>query len=200
MSDIRSEAHAAPTVAPLAAHESRTGHRILAVAITVLLMTLGAYAEVPMPGNLVPVTLQSMVVILSGVMLGPTLGAAAMISYVAIGAAGVPVFSGAGAGVGHLFGPTGGFLMAFPAAAAAAGVIAGPVRRGAAGALRLFVGLALGSIVVFAGGVPYLAFYVGSIERAIAFGFTPFLLGSVIKLIGAFAVAWRLRERTLRLL
>jgi biotin transporter BioY len=48
--------------------------------------------------------------------------------------------------------------------------------------------------------VPYLAFYVDSIERAVAVGFTPFLLGSVLKLVGAFAVAWRLRERTLRLL
>ena len=186
--------------APLAAHESRTGNRVVAVAITVLLMTLGAYAEVPLPGGLVPVTLQSMIVILSGVMLGPTLGAAAMISYVAIGAAGVPVFAGGGAGLGHVFGPTGGFLMSFPAAAAAAGLIAGPARRGTTGALRLVAGLAAGSLVVFAGGVPYLAFYVGSVERAIALGFAPFVLGSVLKLVGAFAVAWRLRERTLRLL
>jgi biotin transporter BioY len=48
--------------------------------------------------------------------------------------------------------------------------------------------------------VPYLAVFTGSIERAIAIGFTPFLLGSVLKLAGAFAVAYRTRERTLRLL
>ena len=198
MSEIRTEAHRTP--AAIGVHESRTGNRVLALAITVLLTTLGAYAEVSLPGSLVPVTLQSMIVILSGVLLGPTLGAAAMISYIAIGAAGIPVFAGGGAGPGHLFGPTGGFLMSFPAAAAAAGLVAGPARRGATGALRLLAGLALGSLVVFAGGVPYLAIFTGSVERAIALGFTPFLLGSVLKLGGAFAVAWRLRERTLRLL
>jgi biotin transporter BioY len=79
-------------------------------------------------------------------------------------------------------------------------MIAGRAQRGASGALRLLAGLTVGSLVVFAGGVPWLAFYTGSVERAIAVGFTPFLLGSLIKLVGAFAVAWRLRERTLRLL
>ena len=198
MSEIRTDAHS--PAAPIAARESRTGNRVLAVAITVLLTTLGAYAEVPLPGGLVPVTLQSMVVILSGAMLGPTLGAAAMITYVGLGAAGVPVFAGGGAGLGHLFGPTGGYLLAFPAAAAAAGVIAGRARTGLTAALRLFAGLAVGSLVVFAGGVPWLAFYTGSVAAAVVVGFTPFVLGSVLKLVGAFAVAWRLRERTLRLL
>ena len=183
----------------LSARGSRTGNRVVAVAIAALLTTIGAYAEVSLPGQIVPVTLQSMIVILSGVMLGPALGAAAMITYVAAGAAGLPVFAGGGAGLGHLFGPTGGFLLAFPAAAAAAGAIAGPARRDAIGGARLFAGLLVGSLVVFAGGVPYLAFFTG-MERAVALGFTPFVLGSVLKLIAAFAVAWRLRERTLKLL
>ena len=198
MTDFRTEAHA-PDVS-LAAQPSRAAHRVLAVVVTVLLTTLGAYAEVSLPGGLVPVTLQSMVVILSGVMLGPTLGAAAMISYVALGAAGVPVFAGGGAGLGHLFGPTGGYLLAFPAAAAAGGLIAGRERTGARAQVRVFAGLVVGSLVVFAGGVPWLAYYVGSVERAIAVGFTPFLLGSLLKLVAAFAIAYRLRGRTLRLL
>ena len=197
MSEITTEAR---STAALTAHESRTGNRVVAVAIAALLTTIGAYAEVSLPGQLVPVTLQSMVVILAGVMLGPSLGAASQIAYLAAGAAGIPVFAGGGAGLAHLFGPTGGYLLAFPAAAAAAGLLAGPARRGAIGAARLFAGLLLGSIVIFAGGVPYLAIFTGSVERAIALGLTPFLLGSVLKLAGAFAVAWRLRERTLRLL
>ena len=199
MNETRAEARTSEPAA-LSEQETRTGHRVLAVSIAVLLTTLGAYAEVPMPGGLVPVTLQSMVVILTGVMLGPSLGAASQVAYVAMGAAGIPVFAGGGAGLAHLFGPTGGYLMAFPVAAAAAGMIAGPARRGAIGGLRLFGGLLAGSLVVFAGGVPYLAFYVGSVERAIAIGFAPFLIGSVLKLIGAFAVAYRLRARTLSLL
>lgn len=198
MSEIRTEAHA-PSVT-LSAQESRTGHRVLAVALAALLTALGAYSEVSLPGSLVPVTLQSMIVILTGVMLGPSLGAAAQIAYVAAGAAGLPVFAGGGAGLAHLFGPTGGYLLAFPAAAAAAGFIAGPARRDAVGTLRLLAGLAVASLVVFAGGVPWLAWYTGSVESAVAIGFTPFILGSVLKLVCAFAIAWRLRERTLKLL
>ncbi|HUF12412.1 MAG TPA: biotin transporter BioY [Longimicrobiales bacterium] len=198
MSEIRTEVNAPP--ATLAARESRTGQRVLAVAIAALLTTLGAYAEVSLPGSLVPVTLQSMIVILTGVMLGPSLGAASQIAYVAAGAAGLPVFAGGGAGLVHLFGPTGGYLLAFPAAAAAAGVIAGPARRDAVGTLRLLAGLAVASLVVFAGGVPWLAYYTGSAASAVAIGFTPFVVGSVLKLAGAFAIAWRLRERTLKLL
>jgi len=195
MSDVTTQV----TTGALSAQGSRTGNRIVAVAFAALLTTIGAYAEVSLPGQLVPVTLQSMIVILSGVMLGPMLGAAAMVTYVAAGAAGLPVFAAGGAGLGHLFGPTGGFLLAFPAAAAAAGAIAGPARRDVVGSARLFAGLFVGSLVVFAGGVPYLAFFTGT-ERAIALGFTPFVLGSVLKLVAAFAVAWRLRERTLKLL
>lgn len=198
MSELRTEARTSSTT--LGAQESRTGQRVLAVAIAALFTALGAYAEVSLPGGLVPITLQSMIVILTGVMLGPSLGAASQIVYVAAGAAGLPVFAGGGAGLAHLLGPTGGYLLAFPAAAAAAGLIAGPARRDAAGAVRLFAGLTVGSLVVFAGGVPYLAFYTGSIERAIALGFTPFIVGSVLKLGAAFAIAWRLRARTLKLL
>lgn len=199
MNDFRAAARITRATAS-STGDSRTGHRALAVAIAVMLTALGAYAEVPLPGGLVPVTLQSMVVILTGVMLGPTLGAASQIAYVAMGAAGLPVFAGGGAGIGHLFGPTGGYLLAFPAAAAAAGVLAGPARHGVVGAVRLFAGLLAGSLVVFAGGVPFLAFYVGSVERAIALGFAPFVIGSLLKLVGAFAVAYRLRQRTLELL
>lgn len=186
------------TVAPLSATQSRTGNRVLAVAIAAVLTTLGAYAEVSLPGSLVPVTLQSMIVILAGALLGPTLGATSQLVYLAAGAAGLPVFAAGGAGLPHLLGPTGGYLLSFPVAAMAAGLIAGPARRGAVGAARLFAALLVASLAVFAGGVPYLAFYTGSIESAIAVGFTPFILGSVLKLGGAFAVAYRLRERTLR--
>ncbi|HEX6590294.1 MAG TPA: biotin transporter BioY [Longimicrobiales bacterium] len=198
MSEIRTETQTT-TVAPLSATQSRSAHRLLAVAIAVLATTLGAYAEVSLPGSIVPVTLQSMVVILAGALLGPTLGASSQVAYLALGAAGLPVFAAGGAGLPHLLGPTGGYLLSFPVAAFAAGAIAGPARRGLLPNARLFVALLIASLVIFAGGVPYLASFVG-VERAIAVGFTPFILGSVLKLGGAFAVAYRLRERTLRLL
>src|SRR4051812_19920103 len=80
---------------------------------------------IPLPFTPVPITLQPMLVILAGMMLGPAAGAASMVLYLAAGAAGLPVFTPLGApGIARFFGPTGGYLLAYPAAAWAAGAVA----------------------------------------------------------------------------
>src|SRR6185312_9135569 len=80
---------------------------------------------IPLPFTPVPVTLQPMLVILAGMLLGPTAGVASMVLYLAAGAAGLPVFTPLGApGIARFFGPTGGYLLAYPAAAYVAGVLA----------------------------------------------------------------------------
>lgn len=180
--------------------EDRGARRVLAVLVFALLTALGAYAEVHVPGSPVPVTLQSLVVLLAGVLLGPTLGATSQLSYLAAGAAGLPVFAGGAAGLPYMLGPTGGYLLAFPLAAAAAGLVAGAPRRDGLGALRLLAGLVLGSVVVFAGGVSWLTLYLGDASRAVAAGLTPFLVGALLKIGVGFVAAYRYRERTLELL
>ena len=79
---------------------------------------------IPLPLTPVPLTLQPMLVVLAGMLLGPVAGAASMALYLAAGAAGLPVFTPIGApGIARFFGPTGGYLLAYPAAAWVAGAL-----------------------------------------------------------------------------
>ena len=80
-----------------------------------------AWFKIPLPFTPVPITLQTLMVLLSGAMLGAYYGALSMIIYLAVGAIGLPVFAGGGSGVGALLGPTGGYLFSYPFAAFAVG-------------------------------------------------------------------------------
>ena len=73
--------------------------------------------KIPLGFTPVPITLQTLVVLMSGAMLGPVYGALAMILYVVVGILGLPVFAGGGSGIGAILGPTGGYLMSYPLAA-----------------------------------------------------------------------------------
>ena len=99
---------------------SRTERRLLAVLGFALATTVAARVAVPLPGTAVPFTLQVAAVLLAGVVMGPRFGAASQAVYVMAGFVGLPVFM-AGGGPAYLLGPTGGYLIAFPAAAAVAG-------------------------------------------------------------------------------
>src|SRR5688572_25573601 len=91
---------------------------LLGVAGFVVALAASAQIAIPIPGTPVPVTLQPLVVVLSGMMLGPVYGAASMLTYLVLGAMGLPVFAPIGApGILRLIGPTGGYLIAFPFAA-----------------------------------------------------------------------------------
>ncbi|MGH7445776.1 MAG: biotin transporter BioY [Longimicrobiales bacterium] len=188
-------------VATLEVVPDRTARRVLAVAVFVALTTLGAYATVPVPGSQVPVTLQTLFVSLAGVLLGARLGATAMATYVLIGFMGAPVFSNGFGGPGVLLGPTGGYLLAFPLAAAVTGLLA---PRAAAISLRatlqLLAAIFIGTLVVLAGGFSQLSLLLGDSAQAFALGVAPFLIGDVVKTLLALLIARRLRNRTLGLL
>jgi biotin transport system substrate-specific component len=133
---------------------------------------------IPLPFTPVPITLQPMLVILAGLMLGPIGGATSMLLYLAAGAAGLPVFTPVGApGLARLFGPTGGYLIAYPAAAFVAGAVA---TRLSSVSGRWLAGLA-GMVVIYLGGMTQLAVLSGGVARAIALGVTPFALLDVVK-------------------
>jgi len=158
----------------------------------VLALAAASQVALPIPGTPVPITLQPMLVVLAGMMLGPTLGSVSMALYLAIGAFGVPVFAPVGApGVARFFGPTGGYLIAYPAAAFLAGVLANrfPTLMGRWSAA--VAGIAL----LFLGGLAQLTIISGSVERAIALGITPFAALDVVK---AFAAALITHPRTRR--
>jgi biotin transport system substrate-specific component len=174
--------------------------RVLAVLTVVLLTAVGAHIAVPVPGTAVPVTLQTLVVMLSGLLLGPALAASAMALYLLAGAAGLPVFA-AGAGTGYLFGPTGGFLLAFPAAAAIGGAVAASVRgTGMVRVAGYTLAAVLSAAAVFAGGWAQLSIMTGDPATAMRLGVLPFLPGDALKVVIAVTLATRLRRRTLSLL
>lgn len=164
------------------------------------LLTASAYVSVPFFP--VPLTMQTLAVLLIGGLLGPTLGASAVAGYIALGAAGFPVFHNGLGGLAVLAGPTGGYLAGFIAAAFIMGVAvkwAGKVARPAAAAakqgslsgwaslLALAVGVVVASAAIYVVGVPWLALYTGgSFGAAVGAGLVPFLLGDLLK--GAVAI------------
>lgn len=171
--------------------------RSLAILAGVVLVALGAQAAVPLPGTPVPLTLQVPAVLVVGGLLGPRLGAASMVVYLALGAAGLPVFAPIGVpGVARLFGPTGGYLLAYPLAAALVGLIAADPRHWG----RLALGLVAGLVAIHAGGVAQLAILTGDVSAALALGSVPFLLGDLLKLLVAGLIVRRLATPTRALL
>lgn len=148
---------------------SPAARKAVGVGAFALLTALGARIAVPLPGTPVPFTFQVVAVLLAGWMLGPRLGAASQAAYLAAGAAGLPVFA-AGGGLAYLLGPTGGYLLAYPAAAALVGLAC--TRE--SGWVRQAAGLAGGIAVIHAGGAGWLAAVAGH-EAAVTAGVLPFL-------------------------
>jgi biotin transport system substrate-specific component len=145
-------------------------------------MAIAAQIAIPIPGTPVPFTLQPLAVVLAGLWLGPVAGAASMVLYLIAGAVGLPVFSPIGApGVLRLIGPTGGYLLATPAAAAIAGLVARRFPAFAGRILASFLGIAM----LYLGGVMQLELLTGSLSRAAALGSTPFILADLGKVVVA---------------
>jgi len=107
-----------------------------------------AGARIEIPHQPVPYTLQTLAVLLAGAFLGPRNGAVSQIAYLCAGVLGAPVFAGGGFGLARILGPTGGYLLAFPIAAAVVGYIL-QSRRGLAWS---FVAMTAGLIVIFSAG------------------------------------------------
>ena len=173
-----------PLVSPVATSPAGVLKRSLAVGVAVLVVAASAQVAVPVPLNPVPMTLQPLAVLVVGGLLGPAAGAAALIMYLALGMLGMPVFAGGSAGFVHLIGPTGGYLLAFPAAAA----VAGHAGRAGAGVGRVLLFCALGMAVIHLGGTAHLALLGGDPAMAIRIGFVPFFTGDLLKVGLAAAV------------
>jgi len=171
--------------------------RVLAVTGGALLVALGAQAAIPLPMTPVPLTLQGPAVLVVGGLLGPALGASSMVFYLWLGAIGLPVFAPVGApGLARLMGPTGGYLLAFPVAAA----IVGQIARDGRSWPRLAIGLLLGLAAIYAGGIDQLAALGGDLSTAVRIGSMPFLVIDLCKLVIAGLVVWRLGPPTHALL
>ena len=154
-------------------------------------------AQIVIPLGPVPITGQTFAVLLTGALLGSRLGAMAMIAYLIEGASGLPFFAGGAAGVAHLMGQTGGYLIAFPAAAYITGAFAeqGWDRK----YLTAVAAMAAGSLVIIVCGCLWFSFLTRT-SPVVAFQFTvlKFIPGEIIKIALAGAVlptGWKLLKR-----
>jgi biotin transport system substrate-specific component len=182
--------HDLATRAPAPARTA-TGRRLIEISIGALLVAVAAQVTVPVPFTPVPMTLQPLAVLVVGGLLGAAGGLAALTTYLALGLMGLPVFFGGSSGVAHVMGPTGGYLLAFPLAAAVTGALAGR----SAGVLRTLLACALAMAVIHAGGVAQLALLGGDPPAAFRMGFVPFFTGDLLKVGLAAALILGLRSR-----
>ncbi len=170
---------------------------VLLVGAAALLTALLAQVAVPVPGSPVPITGQTLAVVLTAAALGPARGVLGQALYLVLGAIGLPFYSEATGGIEVLSGATGGYLIGFLPAALLIGLAAqhGQDRK-VWKALPLFIA---GQAVVFAVGVPWLAVVADlSPAQALEAGFYPFILGGLVKaaIAGALLPAvWRSSSR-----
>ncbi|MHB0767577.1 biotin transporter BioY [Bradyrhizobium sp. 5.13L] len=151
---------------------------VVLIAFGSALMALSAKVSLPLP--YVPMTLQTLVVLMIGAAYGWRLGSATMIAYLAEGALGLPVFAGPVGGIAPLVGPTAGYLFGFIAAAFLTGWLA--ERGWDRNVMLLFAAMAVGHVVILAAGFGWLAFGLGlGAAKAWQVGIVPFIAASLIK-------------------
>jgi biotin transport system substrate-specific component len=185
----------------LAASRPTLADRLFSRSLTTDLVLIGAgaaltgvLAQVVIPLQPVPITGQTLAVILVGSTLGALRGALSMVLYLALGVVGLPWFTEASSGWGVVAGPTGGYIVGFIAAAALTGWLAQRSwDRRIVGAL---VSMSAGTLVTFAVGLPWLAASLGlNLDQTLQAGLYPFLIGGAIKALvaaGVLPLAWKL--------
>ncbi len=153
--------------------------RVSLVALFAALSACGAFISLPLPGNPVPLVLQNLLVVLSGILMGPVYGSEAVGIFLLLGLVGFPVFSGGSGGLAVFAGPTGGYLVGYLFAAFAAGLI-GRKRTPLFSAL----GSAAGFLIILICGTLRLRFYKQMpLSGALLSGFLPFLPGDALKCV-----------------
>jgi len=172
---------------------------LVLVALFAALISAGAFITVPI--GPVPFVLQNFFTLLSGLVLGPFLGAAAVCLFILAGVIGVPVFSNNGSpmGIVRLMGPTGGFYLGYLLGAVVAGLVIGFPKQGEKIKVwRLSLAVFLGFLTVYIPGLFRLKFFLDTWPKTFAAGFFPFLIGDAIKGVVAALIAPRLRRTAAR--
>ena len=193
-------ASVAPSRPALVLADLVPGARVRDIALTLAgtaFITVAGYIAIPLPFTPVPLSLATFAVLLTGAALGPARGAASALLYLVLGVVGVPLFAGGNAGWAF---SSLGYIVGYVIAALLVGSLA---RRRADRTVLSTIGLAgLGSLTIYACGVPWLAGFVGvDLATAITLGVVPFLIGDAIKIVamaGLLPGTWRLVDRAHR--
>jgi biotin transport system substrate-specific component len=160
------------------------------VSLFAALTAAGAFISIPLYP--VPITLQNLFTLLAGMTLGSVLGGASQIIYVLLGAIGLPVFAGFKAGIGVLFGPTGGYLFGFIITSYIIGKIIELKKE--KDIIYYFLAGGIGIIIIYISGITQLSLVTGiGIKKALMVGVFPFLPGDILKIIAASFIASKLK-------
>jgi biotin transport system substrate-specific component len=142
-------------------------------------------AQVIIPVQPVPFTLQTMLVLLSGAFLGSRNGAYSQVLYLVAGIIGLPVYAGYSFGIAKLFGPTGGYLLSFPFAAFLAGYI---IEKNKSSIAILISFLIAGFLILLIGSL-YLSYFMnGNVRQSLYSGLLIFSVWDIIKIAAAFSI------------
>lgn len=175
---------------------------IVRTALFTALIAIGGIFSFPAPWNpMVPFTMATFFVILSGALLGPFYGSSSVLLYLFMGLIGIPVFAGGTGGIQHFAGPTGGFLIGYLFSAFITGVFVTIDKKNL---LPLIAGVIAGTLAIYSIGFAWLYRSLhGKVEEwsvAIMWGkyASPFLIGDAIKAIGVVLIAYSFRDRSFK--
>jgi biotin transport system substrate-specific component len=153
---------------------------IAGTAAAAVLTALATHVRIPLPFSPVPVTAQTMTVLIAGAALGPVAGPASQALFLALGATGITAFAG-----GVLTGVTGGYLVGFVLAALIVGAVTSRTRD----LFAVGAAMAVASALILVSGAAWLFVVQGlSVSQAVAIGILPFIPGDMLKVFGALAV------------
>lgn len=163
------------------------------------IIALSATIAIPLPFSPVPITLQTLAVLLAGTLLGSKRGLLCVLTYIGEGAAGMPVFAGGASGLAYMVGPTGGYLIGFLFASYVTGLFAesGWDRK----ILTTTVAMLLGNALIYLFGLLWLGFYVTG-KEVLSLGLYPFIPGDILKLFAAVLIlpmGWKVIKRVEKL-
>ncbi|MFH1458137.1 MAG: biotin transporter BioY [Candidatus Omnitrophota bacterium] len=171
----------------------KTACRVFGVAVFVILTALGAFVRIPLPFTPVPITLQTLFVLLGAVSLGRGLGALTQCLYISLGLLGAPIFSQAASGLGYLVGPTAGYLLGFVLASFFAGHFIKFARHNAFSILAVVFAA---DIILLLCGTLWLKILFGyPLAKALMMGFLPFIPGDLLKALAATLIFMKLESR-----
>ncbi|MCL1991142.1 MAG: biotin transporter BioY [Defluviitaleaceae bacterium] len=169
-------------------HQQPTAYLRVTVycALFTALIIIGSYMSFPLPLSPVPIVLADFFIMVSALFLGWKSGLMSVILYLVLGAIGLPVFAGGASGLASFFGPTGGFLFGYLLLVASIGFITEKMKSSIGVTL---IALLVGNVLLYAAGVTWLKVVLElSWSGALAAGLTPFLPGTLIKIIVAVAI------------
>ncbi|MCL2556754.1 MAG: biotin transporter BioY [Firmicutes bacterium] len=154
---------------------------ITQIAVMIAIIVVLAQISMPLPLG-VPFTLQTLAVMLTGIIFGPIKGGICIAVYIAMGTIGLPVFAGFSGGLSVILGPTGGFILGFLPATIAIGLLSKPNANKTVYYVKLLIGLFIGQLIIFTIGVLWFMQILGrDLNTAIEIALIPFIIPEIIK-------------------